>query len=299
MNQEAVAQLDAVLPSEEGDETGLGEREVRSIRIGSKLLGMKGPFFLIAGPCVIEDEALALRVADRLRELGDDLDIPVIYKSSYDKANRTSIGSYRGPGLEKGLEILRKVKESTGLPVLSDVHRPEDMAAAAEVLDVIQIPAFLCRQTDLVVAAARTGLPVNLKKGQFLSPWEMGPASGKILAAGNEQILLTERGASFGYNNLVVDMRAIAVMRGLGFPVVFDATHSVQLPGGEGTCSGGQREFIGHLARAAVAAGADGVFMEVHPDPDQALCDGPNSLPIQDVRPLLRLLKDIHALVRS
>jgi 2-dehydro-3-deoxyphosphooctonate aldolase (KDO 8-P synthase) len=269
------------------------------ITIGDYTLGLDGPFFLIGGPCVLENEETALTVARFLRETRDLLDIPVIFKSSYDKANRTSLESFRGPGIDRGLEILQKVKEHSGLPVLSDVHETAEVRKAAQVLDVIQIPAFLCRQTDLLVAAARTGRPINLKKGQFVSPWEMGPALNKIQAAGNQGIFVTERGSSFGYNNLVVDMRSIPIVRGFGFPLVFDATHSVQLPGSTGTSSGGQREFVPHLARAAVAAGADGLFMEVHPDPDHALCDGPNSMPLDDIRPLLSVLKEIHGLVRS
>jgi len=269
------------------------------IVIGEAAISARGPFFLIAGPCVIEDQDTTFRVAESLRETGDRFGIPVIFKSSYDKANRTSINSFRGPGIEQGLRILQKVRERTGLPILSDVHRMAEVPMAAEVLDVIQIPAFLCRQTDLIVAAARASRPLNIKKGQFISPYDMGPVIEKAVSAGNRRILVTERGASFGYNNLVVDMRSIAIMKGYGFPVVFDATHSVQLPGGHGTCSGGQREFVAALSRAAVAAGADGVFMEVHPDPDRALCDGPNSLPISDVGPLLRVLQRIHALVRA
>jgi len=227
------------------------------------------------------------------------MNIPVIFKTSYDKANRTSLDSFRGPGAERGLEIIRKVKDETGLPVLSDVHNAGEVDKAAEVLDVIQIPAFLCRQTDLLLAAAGTGLPVNIKKGQFLSPAEMGQAINKVASRGNRNILLTERGTFFGYNNLVVDFRSIPIMGRFGFPVIFDATHSVQLPGGSGTSSGGQREFVTYLARAAVAAGASGVFMEVHPNPDSALCDGPNSLPLDRVRPLLALLKEIHSLVKG
>jgi 2-dehydro-3-deoxyphosphooctonate aldolase (KDO 8-P synthase) len=269
------------------------------IKIGKLSVGVNGPFFLIAGPCVIEDEATTLKVADFLARTGEELDIPIIFKTSYDKANRTSLNSFRGPGLQKGIEIIRKVKEVTGLPVLSDVHSIDEIEKVENVLDVIQIPAFLCRQTDLVVTAARTGLPVNIKKGQFLSPWEMEPIIEKITSTGNRSLLVTERGTSFGYNNLIVDIRSIAIMKGLGFPVVFDATHSVQLPGGSGNCSGGQREFISHLSRAAVAAGADGVFMEVHPKPDSALCDGPNSLPLHEVKPLIDMLKKIHNLIRS
>ena len=257
------------------------------------------PFFVIAGPCVIEDEDTALTVARYLKETGEALGIPVIFKTSYDKANRTSLDSFRGPGLAKGLEIIARIKEDTGLPVLSDVHETAEVAKAAEVLDIIQIPAFLCRQTDLLLAAAHSGRPVNLKKGQFVSPWDLKGAVNKITSTGNRSILLTERGASFGYNNLVVDMRSIPVMKGFGFPVVFDATHSVQLPVGEGSSSGGQREFVEYLARAAVAAGASGVFIEIHPRPDSALCDGPNSLALEKVKPLLRLLKEIHSLVKA
>jgi len=269
------------------------------VTIGDLTITGSGPFFLIAGPCVIESESITMEVAAYLKETADLLDIPVIFKSSYDKANRTSLDSYRGPGMEKGLEILAKVKEVTGLPLLSDVHESGEVHRAAQVLDVIQIPAFLCRQTDLLVAAARAGLPVNIKKGQFLSPWEMERAVQKVVSAGNRNIFLTERGTTFGYNNLVVDMRSIAVMKRFGFPVVFDATHSVQLPGGSGTSSGGQREFVRPLSQAAVAAGADGVFMEVHPHPESALCDGPNSLPLDEIRPLMALLKELHGLVRA
>ena len=269
------------------------------IRINDLAIDEKGPLFLIAGPCVIEDKETTLRVAAFLRETGDDLGIPVIFKASYDKANRTSLESFRGPGIDRGLEVLQSVKEETGLPILSDVHGIGEIEKAARVLDVIQIPAFLCRQTDLLLTAARTGLPVNIKKGQFLSPWDMKPAIDKVLSTGNQRILLTERGSSFGYNNLVVDIRSIAIMKRFGFPVVFDATHSVQLPGSVGSSSGGQREFVGDLSRAAVAAGANGLFMEVHPRPDAALCDGPNSLPLDQIRPLLALLKEIHGLVRT
>jgi 2-dehydro-3-deoxyphosphooctonate aldolase (KDO 8-P synthase) len=269
------------------------------IQIGRLSIGVGGPFFVIAGPCVIEDDDTTLQTAAFLKETGERLGIPIVFKSSYDKANRTSLGSFRGPGIQKGLDILQKVKQTTELPVLSDVHDIHEVAMAAEVLDVIQIPAFLCRQTDLIVAAARSGRPLNLKKGQFVAPYDMGPIIEKATSSGNRRILLTERGAFFGYNNLVVDMRSIAILGEFGFPVIFDATHSVQLPGGQGTCSGGQREFVGTLARAAVAAGADGVFMEVHPDPDNALCDGPNSLPLSDVETLLRGLRDIYDVIRG
>ncbi|MBW1701525.1 MAG: 3-deoxy-8-phosphooctulonate synthase [Deltaproteobacteria bacterium] len=268
------------------------------IKIGDLVIDTKGPFFLISGPCVIEDETKTLETAHFLRQTAEELGIPVIFKTSYDKANRTSLVSYRGPGIKKGLEIIRKVKEETGLPVLSDVHNTDEIEEVIGILDMIQIPAFLCRQTDLLIAAAQTGIPINIKKGQFLSPYEMGPAIEKVTSTGNHSVMVTERGSSFGYNNLVVDIRSIAIMKKFGFPVVFDATHSVQLPGGEGTCSGGQREFVSHLSRAAVAAGADGVFIEIHADPDSALCDGPNSLPFDEVRPLLRMLKEIHSLIR-
>jgi len=272
---------------------------IEPVTIGSFTVREEGPFFLIAGPCVIKNEDLTLKTADFLKETSDSLGIPVIFKTSYDKANRTSLSSYRGPGIDEGLEIIRKVKEKTGLPVLSDVHQLREVPKASEVLDVLQIPAFLCRQTDLLLEAARTGLPMNVKKGQFLSPLDMRGVAEKVVSTGNRRLLLTERGSFFGYNNLVVDIRSIPLMKTIGFPVIFDATHSVQLPGGAGTSSGGQREFVENLSRAAVAAGANGVFMEVHPDPDSALCDGPNSLPLEQVRPLLTLLIDIHRLVHG
>ncbi len=255
----------------------------------------RGPF-VIAGPCVLESEDLALRTAAFLRRTADRLGLTLVFKSSFDKANRTSLTSYRGPGMEEGLRVLAKVKAETGLPVITDIHQPEQAVPVAEVADCLQIPAFLCRQTDLLAAAARTGRIVNVKKGQFLAPWDMKNAVDKVRQAGNDRIWLTERGNSFGYNNLVVDMRSIAVMGGFGVPVVFDATHSVQLPGGLGKASGGQREFVPVLARAAVAAGAAGLFMEVHPAPDQALCDGPNSLPLDTVEPLLREIQALWSL---
>jgi 2-dehydro-3-deoxyphosphooctonate aldolase (KDO 8-P synthase) len=258
-----------------------------------------GDLVMIAGPCVIEDAALTLTIARTLKEYADELSLPLIFKASYDKANRTSLASFRGPGLEKGLAILARVRDEAGLPVLSDVHTVSEVAPAAAVLDVLQIPAFLCRQTDLVVAAAETGKPINLKKGQFMAPWDMAQVVEKARSTGNSHIFLTERGVSFGYNNLVVDMRSLAILRNLGCPVVLDATHSVQLPGGQGSCSGGQREFVPLLARAAVAAGVDGVFLEVHPNPDQARCDGPNSLPLKDVLPLWRTLKALHTLIQE
>jgi 2-dehydro-3-deoxyphosphooctonate aldolase (KDO 8-P synthase) len=267
------------------------------VKIRNLTLKRNGPFFLISGPCVIEDEETTLKVARFLEGLARKIKIPVIFKSSYDKANRTSVDSFRGPGLNEGLAVLREVKNTTGLPILSDVHQVSEIERAAEVLDVIQIPAFLSRQTDLILEAARTHLTVNIKKGQFLSPWDMEQAILKAHAVGNRNILLTERGSFFGYHNLVVDMRSIAIMKRFGYPVVFDATHGVQLPGGRGKSSGGQREFVAPLARAAIAAGADGIFLEIHPDPDSALCDGPNSLPFEHVEPLLVTLKELHQVV--
>lgn len=250
---------------------------------------LTGPFIL-AGPCVLESRQLALDVARELAAISARLDLPIVFKSSYDKANRTSVTSFRGPGMDMGLSWLAEVREATGLPIVTDIHLPEQARPVAEVADVLQIPAFLCRQTDLLVAAAETGRIVNVKKGQFLAPWDMKNATEKLRSTGNGRFWLTERGASFGYNNLVVDMRSIPIMRGFGAPVVFDATHSVQLPGGQGGSSGGQREHVATLASAAVAAGAGGVFLEVHPDPDRALCDGPNSLPLAKLEPLLKRL---------
>lgn len=270
-----------------------------SLPIGSVSVGGDQPLVLIAGPCVIENEAHTLRLAAALRELADKVGAALIFKASYDKANRTSVVSYRGPGLEEGLKILDKVKRETGLPVLSDVHEVSQVAAAAEVLDVIQIPAFLSRQTDLLVAAGRSGRVVNIKKGQFQAPWDVENAVGKVRSTGNEQIMLTERGASFGYNNLVTDMRSLVIMRRTGCPVVFDATHAVQLPGGAGSSSGGQREFVAPLSRAAVATGIDGLFWEVHNAPDQALCDGPNSLLLTDVEPLWRQMLALDQIVKG
>jgi 2-dehydro-3-deoxyphosphooctonate aldolase (KDO 8-P synthase) len=255
------------------------------------------PFFLVSGPCVIENEALTLHIATQLKTLADRLGIPLIFKASYDKANRTAITAYRGPGLREGLRVLAKVKAALNIPILSDVHRISEVDAAADVLDIIQIPAFLCRQTDLILAAAKTGKPVNVKKGQFLAPWDVGNIIQKIGSVSSVRPMITERGVMFGYNNLVVDFRSIPIMQRTGCPVVFDATHSVQLPGGAGDRSDGQRDFAPLLARAAVAAGADGVFLEVHEDPDQALCDGPNSLPLSQLPGLLGQLKAIHSAV--
>lgn len=267
------------------------------VKIGNLMVGGNGPLFLIAGPCVIENKEITLKVARFLKGLAQRVQIPIIFKSSYDKANRTSIDSFRGPGLNKGLEILKEVKADVGLPVLSDIHGVSEIEKAAEVLDIIQIPAFLSRQTDLIIEAGRTNLPLNIKKGQFLSPWDMEQVVLKAISGGNNRVLLTERGTSFGYNNLIVDMRSIFVMKNFGYPVVFDATHGVQLPGGQGKSSGGQREFVAPLARAAIAAGADGIFLEIHPDPYSALSDGPNTLPFEQVESLLVMLKEIHRIV--
>lgn len=252
------------------------------------------PFFLISGPCVIEDASATMGLARQLKSLTERLNIPFIFKASYDKANRSAITSYRGPGLQEGLKILASVKSALNVRVLSDVHRIGEVAAAAEVLDIIQIPAFMCRQTDLILAAARTGRPLNIKKGQFMAPWEMRNIIEKIASVSSAPPILTERGVMFGYNNLVVDFRSIPIMQQTGCPVVFDATHSVQLPGGAGNHSSGQRQFAPVLARAAVAAGADGVFLEVHQNPDTALCDGPNSLPVSQLPALLAQLKAIQ-----
>jgi 2-dehydro-3-deoxyphosphooctonate aldolase (KDO 8-P synthase) len=261
--------------------------------------GVDQPLFLIAGPCVIESEALALETAGKLKEIAASLAIPFIYKSSYDKANRSSHKSFRGPGLEQGLRILQRVKEQIDVPVLTDVHEDTPLDEVAAVVDVLQTPAFLCRQTNFIQSVAACGKPVNIKKGQFMSPWDMRNVVEKAMATGNRQILVCERGVSFGYNNLVSDMRSLAVLRNCGVPVVFDATHSVQLPGGQGDRSGGQREFVPVLARAATAAGVSGLFMETHPDPDKALSDGPNAWPLARMRELLEVLKSIDATVKS
>ena len=261
-------------------------------------VGHDRPFFLIAGPCVVESEGLVLDIAGRMQEITGALGIPYIFKASYDKANRSSKASFRGPGIEAGLRILAEVKRQFGLPVLTDVHEDTPMAEVASVVDVLQTPAFLCRQTNFILSASSQGKPVNIKKGQFLSPWEMKNVIDKARSTGNEQVLACERGFSFGYNNLVSDMRSLAVMREYA-PVVFDATHSVQLPGGQGSASGGQREFVPVLARAAVAAGVSGVFMETHPDPAQALSDGPNAWPLDRMRSLLEVMQQIDAAVKQ
>lgn len=262
-------------------------------------VGLDRPLFLIAGPCVIESEQLALDTAGQLKELTARLGIPFIYKSSFDKANRSSASSFRGPGMEQGLKILETVRKELGVPVLTDVHEDTPLEEVAAVVDVLQTPAFLCRQTNFIQNVARQGKPVNIKKGQFLAPWDMKNVVDKAIATGNRDIMVCERGVSFGYNNLVSDMRALAVMRDTGCPVVFDATHSVQLPGGQGAVSGGQREFVPVLARAAVAAGVAGVFMETHPDPDKALSDGPNAWPLPHMAKLLETLKQIDDTVKS
>ena len=261
-------------------------------------IGPGRPFFLIAGPCVIESAELAQETAGYLKALTAELAIPFIYKSSFDKANRSSLDSYRGPGVEAGLKILADVRQKIGVPVLTDVHEDSPLDEVAAVVDVLQTPAFLCRQTNYIQAVARTGRPVNIKKGQFLAPWDMRHVVAKARATGNEQIMVCERGASFGYNYLVSDMRALVVMRETGAPVVFDATHSVQMPGGKGKVSGGQREFVPALAKAATAVGIAGLFMETHPRPDEALSDGPNSWPMKELRPLLETLKTIDRAVK-
>jgi 2-dehydro-3-deoxyphosphooctonate aldolase (KDO 8-P synthase) len=272
--------------------------EQRTVQVGAIAIGNDRPFTLIAGPCQIESRAHALEVAAALRELSDVAGVPVIYKSSFDKANRTSVATQRGIGLGDGLAILADVREVTGLPVLTDVHAPEQCAIAAQAVDVLQIPAFLCRQTDLLLAAGQTGRPINVKKGQFLAPWDMANVAAKIASTGNENILLCERGASFGYNTLVTDFRSLPIMARTGYPVVFDATHSVQQPGGQGTTSGGQREFAPVLARAAVAVGVAAVFIETHPDPDHAPSDGPNMIALRAMPALVARLKEFDELAK-
>ena len=271
----------------------------RSIAIGPISIGGQNPLALIAGPCVIESEKIAMEIAEKLKRITADLNVPFIFKASYDKANRTSIKSFRGPGLNDGLKILQKIKTELDLPILSDVHKEEEIDPAAEVLDILQIPAFLCRQTDLLVKAAQTGKPINVKKGQFLAPWDMKNVVVKIKESGNSNILLTERGATFGYNNLVVDMRSLVLMREHGYPVIFDATHSLQQPGGQGTTSGGQSEMVPDLARGAVAVGCDALFMEIHTDPSKALSDGPNMLQIDLLPELLEQLVTLDQIVKG
>jgi 2-dehydro-3-deoxyphosphooctonate aldolase (KDO 8-P synthase) len=272
---------------------------MRKVHVGSVVFGDPKTLPLIAGPCVIESELSTLKHAERILKIARELKMPYIFKSSYDKANRTSVRSYRGPGLAKGLRILAKIKDTFKIPVLSDVHREEEIAPASEVLDILQIPAFLCRQTDLLVTAGRTKRVINLKKGQFLSPWDIQHAIQKIQSAGNENILITERGTCFGYNNLVSDFRAIPIVQKFGFPVIFDATHSVQIPGGKGDASGGNPEFIPILARCAVASGINGIFLEVHENPARALSDGPNSIALHNLKSLLRSLLAVHGALRK
>ena len=269
------------------------------MKLASFEVGPDRPFFLIAGPCVIESEGLVLDVAGRLKEMTDRLGIPFIFKASFDKANRSSGSSFRGPGIDAGLKALSRVRERIGVPVLTDVHEDTPLSEVAAVVDVLQTPAFLCRQTNFIVGVSSLGKPVNIKKGQFLSPWEMQNVVDKARSTGNAQIMVCERGFSFGYNNLVSDMRSLAIMRGTECPVVFDATHSVQLPGGKGESSGGQREFVPVLARAAVAAGVAGIFMETHPDPAKALSDGPNAWPLDRMAPLLATLKELDAAIKK
>ena len=271
----------------------------RSIEVGPHYIGGQNPLVLIAGPCVIESEKIAMEIAEKLKSITGELHVPFIFKASYDKANRTSIKSFRGPGLSDGLKILQKIKIELDLPILSDVHKEEEIDPAAEVLDILQIPAFLCRQTDLLVKAAKTGKPINVKKGQFLAPWDMKNIVVKLEESGNSNILLTERGTTFGYNNLVVDMRSLVLMREYSCPVIFDATHSLQQPGGQGTTSGGQSEMVPDLARGAVAVGCDALFMEVHTDPSKALSDGPNMLQIDMLPELLEQLVTVDQIVKG
>ena len=269
----------------------------REIIIAGAKMGRNNPPLIMAGPCVIEDADITFHTAKKLKEICDAAGLPFIFKSSYDKANRTSIKSFRGPGMEKGLRVLADIKSKLNIPVISDIHSREEIKPAAEVLDALQIPAFLSRQTDLIIEAAKTGKPVNIKKGQFLAPWDVKNIIEKFTSTGNHNLFITERGTSFGYNNLVVDFRGFSIMRSFGYPVIFDVTHSLQLPGGQGTSSGGQREFAEPFARAAVAVGVDGLFMEVHPEPSKALCDGPNMIKLDDVQDLLNIIKGIHSLV--
>jgi 2-dehydro-3-deoxyphosphooctonate aldolase (KDO 8-P synthase) len=271
----------------------------RSIKINGVSIGGGAPPLIIAGPCVIEDEETTFQTARRLKEICAGAGLSMVFKSSYDKANRTSVSAFRGPGMEQGLRMLADIKSKLGLPVLSDVHSVQEIGPASEVLDVIQIPAFLSRQTDLILKASRTGKPVNIKKGQFLAPWDVENIIDKARSTGNEDIIISERGTSFGYNNLVVDFRGIPIMRSFGCPVVFDVTHSLQLPGGKKSSSGGQREFAAPLMRAAAAVGVDGLFMEVHPEPERALCDGPNMIPLDQVEALLTTVRKIYELLKE
>ncbi len=267
---------------------------MRQISVNNIRIGDKSSLVLIAGPCVIEGESACLEIAKRIKDIAGKLDMPFIFKSSFDKANRMSLDSYRGPGLKKGLAVLRKVKQKVKVPILTDIHCQKEIGEVAAVVDIIQIPAFLCRQTDIVVAAGETGKVVNIKKGQFLAPWDILSIIKKVESTGNKKILITERGACFGYNNLVSDFRSLKIMRDFGYPVIYDATHSIQLPGGKGACSGGEREFVSGLSRAAVAFGCDGLFLEVHPSPDKAPCDGPNMIYLADLEELLKQVKKIE-----
>lgn len=272
---------------------------IKEVRLNNFSIG-SDKLVIMAGPCVIEDDtSIVFKTAEQLKKITNDLGLPFIFKASYDKANRTSIDSYRGVGIKKGLEILRKVKEEFNIPVVTDIHSPEEAGIVSEVADILQIPAFLCRQTDLLVAAAKTGKIVNIKKGQFLSPKDIQNSAQKVIKSGNNKVLITERGASFGYNNLVADMRAIPVIQNLGYPVIFDATHSIQIPGGAGNASSGEREFVETLARAAVAAGCNGLFLEIHPDPDKAPCDGPNMVFLDKAYDLLSTCKEIFLVVNK
>jgi len=271
----------------------------KEVNIAGIKLGGNNPPLIIAGPCVIESEDVTLHTAQRLKDICGSAGLPFAFKCSYDKANRTSIKSFRGPGIEKGLRILSDIKSRLNIPVISDVHSAAEVKPAAEALDALQIPAFLCRQTDLISAAAKTGKPVNIKKGQFLAPWDVKNIIEKFTAEGNHNLSITERGFSFGYNNLVVDFRAFPIMRSFGYPVIFDVTHSLQLPGGHGSSSGGQREFAEPLAKAAVAVGVDGLFFEVHPEPEKALCDGPNMIKLDDVLNLLKTIKALHQVIKG
>lgn len=273
--------------------------ETKEVIINDIKIGGNNKLVIIAGPCVIENEEITLQIAESLKETSEELSVPIIFKASYDKANRSSYRSFRGVGISKGLKILEKVKDKFNFSILSDVHTEEEAEAASPLLDILQIPAFLCRQTDFIISVASKGKSINIKKGQFLAPWDIKNIVEKVEFAGNQKLLITERGTSFGYNNLVSDMRSLVILRGFGYPVIFDATHSVQLPGGLGESSGGQREFVEHLGRAAVAVGVDAVFIEVHPDPSKALCDGPNSLALKDVKKFISQLTKIDNVVKG
>lgn len=271
---------------------------MHKVKVNSVEIGGGNPLVLIAGPCVLEKERQALEIAEELKKVASRLEFPLIFKASYDKANRSSIYSYRGPGIKKGMSILKKVKEKIGLPILSDVHCQEEIDEVKDILDIIQVPAFLCRQTDFVTAIARTRKAINIKKGQFLAPWDIKNIIEKITTYNNHRILITERGSSFGYNNLVVDMRGLVIMSRFGYPVIFDATHSVQLPGGKGDSSGGQREFVPYLSQGAAAVGIDGLFLEVYPNPDKAPCDGPNSIALGELEDMLKRIKEIDRIIK-